>query len=223
VRLEKIFRNGIIEATEKGGLEPRECTFDFNDDGGCRITHAPSGSSFVSEGDFGRWTTTHGVGEGAPRQLGAHIWATVEERAERWAREVTDDVATPDLWAELEREQEILTGARYAAVRNTPFTPNEQTEIAEQLRRVKEFVQTTYSLSEAQRRSFEASLDEVEAAAGRIGRKDWILLFGGAMLGAIFQGLLPPEAVQDILKMALDGVQHLLDGGGGPPRLAPGT
>ena len=40
VRLEKIFRNPIIEAVEKGELARRECTFDFHDDGGCRITHA---------------------------------------------------------------------------------------------------------------------------------------------------------------------------------------
>lgn len=77
VRLDKIFRNPIIEAVKTGGLEPRECTFDFNDDGGCRVTHAPSGSSFVVEGPFGRFTTTTVVGEGAPQQLDAYIWPTV--------------------------------------------------------------------------------------------------------------------------------------------------
>ena len=100
VRLEKIFRNPIIEAVEKGGLAPRECTFDFNDDGGCCIIHAPSRSSFVVEGPFGRHTTTTVVGEGAPQQLKAFTWATVEERVERWARSVKRDVDTPDRLAE---------------------------------------------------------------------------------------------------------------------------
>jgi hypothetical protein len=66
VRLEKIFRNPIIEAVEKGGLAPRECTFDFNDDGACCITHAPSGSSFLVEGPFGGHTTTAVVGRVRP-------------------------------------------------------------------------------------------------------------------------------------------------------------
>jgi hypothetical protein len=92
VRLEKTFRNPIIEAVKKGGLTPRECTFDFNDDGGGWITHAPSGSSFVVEGPFGRHTTTTVVGEGAPQQLEAFSWTTVEERVERWARDVQRDI-----------------------------------------------------------------------------------------------------------------------------------
>jgi hypothetical protein len=176
VRLEKLFRNGIIEAVEKGGLAPRECTFDFNDDDGCYITHGPSGSSFVVEGPFGRHTTIAVVGEGAPRQLDAYSWTTVKERAERWAREVKRDVDTPDLWAELQGQREVLTGARYEDVENTPFTPDEQTEIAQQLQQIKDFVKEEHSLSEAQMRSLEGKLDYIEAATGRIGRKDWRIL-----------------------------------------------
>jgi hypothetical protein len=138
VRLEKLFRNPIIEAVEKGGLAPRECPFDFTDDGGCCITHALSGSSFVVEGPFGRHTTTTVVGEGAPQQLEAFTWPTVVERVERWARDVKRDVDTPDLLAELQGEREILSHTHYEAVGNTPFSSEELKEIAEQLRQIKE-------------------------------------------------------------------------------------
>jgi uracil-DNA glycosylase family 4 len=40
----------------------------------------------------------------------------VEERVQRWARDVKRDVDTPDIWADLQREREILTGARYDGV-----------------------------------------------------------------------------------------------------------
>jgi len=223
VRLEKIFRNPIIEAVEKGGLAPRECTFDFNDDGGCCISHAPSGSSFVVEGPFGRHTTTTVVGEGAPQQLQAFIWPTVEERAERWARGVQRDVDMPDLLAELQREREILTGTRYEEVGNTPFTSEELGEIAEQLRSIKEYVSTAYTLSEAQMLHLEAKLDDIAAAAGRMGRKDWALWVSAALLGAFVQGILPPEVVQDIVRMMVDGLGYLLGGGGTPPLLPPMT
>jgi hypothetical protein len=221
VRLEKLFRNGIIEAVEKGGLAPRECTFDFNDDGGCDITHGPSGSSFVVEGPFGSHTTIAVVGEGAPRQLDAYIWPMVEERAERWAWDVKRDVDTPDLLAELEREREILTGTRYEEVGNTPFTSAEIAEIAEQLRQIKEHVSTAYALSEAQMLHLEAKLDDIAAAAGRMGRKDWALWVSGALLGAFVQGILPPEVVQDIVRMTVDGLGYLRGGGGTPPLLPP--
>jgi hypothetical protein len=221
VRLEKLFRNGIIEAVEKGGLARRECTFDFNDDGGCYITHGPSGSSFVVKGPFGRHTTIAVVGEGAPRQLDAYIWPKVEERAEGWARDVKRDVDTPDLWAELHGQREVLTGARYEDVENTPFTPDEQTEIAQQLQQIKGFVKEEHSLSEAQMRSLEGKLDYIEAATGRIGRKDWRILFYGVMFEVIVTALLPEHAVRDILTIAVRGLDYLLGGGGGPPELPP--
>ena len=221
MRLEKLFRNPIIEAVGQGGLAPRECTFDFNDDGGCCITHAPSGSSFVVEGPFGRHTTTTVVGEGAPQQLEAFTWPTVVERVERWARDVKRDVDTPDLLAELQREREILTDTRYEAVGNTPFSSEEQAEIAEQLRQIKEYVSTSYALSEVQARHLEAKLDDIVAAAGRMGRKDWTLWVGGALLGAFVQGILPPEVVQHIIRMTVDGLGYLLGGGGTPPLLPP--
>ena len=188
MRLEKPFRNSIIEAVEKGGLAPRECTFDINDGGGCHITHAPSGSSFVVKGPFGRHTTITVVGEGAPQQLNAYIWPTVEERAERWARDVKRDVDTPDLLAELERERGILTGTRYEEVGNTPFTSEELAEIAQQLRQIKEHVSTAYALSEAQMLHLEAKLDDIAAAAGRMGRKDWALWVSGALAGCVRPG-----------------------------------
>jgi hypothetical protein len=191
VRLEKAFRNPIIEAVEKGGLARRECTFDFDDDGGCCITHAPSGSSLVVEGPFGRHITTTVVGEGAPQQLEAFTWPTVEERVERWARDVKRDVDTPDLLADLQREREILTGTRYEEVGNSRFTSDELAAIAEQLRQIKEYVSTAYEVSEAQMLHLETKLDDIAAAAGRMGRKDWALWVSGALLGAFVQGILP--------------------------------
>jgi hypothetical protein len=66
-------------------------------------------------------------------------------------------------------------------------------------------------------RALEAALDYAQEAAGRIGRKDWRLLFLGLMLDKILDGLLPPDAVRDILTMALQGLQHVLGGAGTPP------
>jgi hypothetical protein len=219
--MEKWQRNVIYQAVTAGGLDPRECTFDYGD-AGARITHVPSGSYLLLEGDITEYTAKAVVGESEKWPLGLPtFWVQVDERVRGWAWDVKEDVTTPDLWAELEREREILTGARYEDVENTPFTSDEQAAIAEHLRQTKEYVTRTYSLSDAQILHLEAKLDDIAAAAGRMGRKDWTLLVCGALLGAFVQGILPQEAVQDILRMTLDGLGYLFGGGGEPPQLPP--
>jgi hypothetical protein len=213
--MEKWQRNVVYEAVVAGGLDPRECTFDYGD-AEARITHVPSASFFLLEGDITRYTAKAVVGDSVKWPGGLPtFWIQVEERVRRWAKEVKEDVDTPDRWAESQREREILTGARYEDVENTPFTSDEQAAIAEHLRQTKEYVTRTYSLSDAQILHLEARLDDVAAAASRMGRKDWTLLVCGALLGAFVEGILPQEAVQDILSY--------LFGGGGPPELPPVT
>jgi hypothetical protein len=222
--MEKFQRNVIYEAVVAGGLDPRECTFDYGD-AGARITHLPSASYFVLEGDINQYTAKAVVGESERWPGGLPtFWIEVKARVRGWAMEVKRDVDTPDLWAELQREREILTGARYADVENTPFSSDEQAAIVKHLRVTKEYVARTHSLSDPQVLHLEAQLDDIAAAAGRMGRKDWTLLVCGALLGALVQGILPPEAVQDILRMTLEGLGYLLlGGGGGGPQLPPVT
>ena len=221
--MEKWQRNVIYKAVVAGGLDPRECTFDYGD-AGARITHVPSASYLLLEGDITEYTAKAVVGESEKWPVGLRtFWIEVEKRVQAWAKEVKEDAETPDLWAELQREREVLTGARYDEVENTPFTSHEQAAIAEHLRQTKEYVTRTYSLSDAQILHLEAKLDDIAAAAGRMGRKDWTLLVCGALLGTSVQGILPPEAVQDVFRMTLDGLGYLFGGEGGPPQLPPGT
>jgi hypothetical protein len=213
MRPEKWQRNVIFEAVEAGGVDPRECTFVYGDEGG-RITHLPSASYFALSGDPGGYVATTVVGESPARASAPFSWASADDRVRRWAEEVKRDVDTPDLWADLEREGEILTGARYVDVENTSFTSAEQAAIAEQLRQIKELVKTTYALSDAQMLFLEAKLDDIGAAASRVGRKDWLLLFYGVMFTVIVTGLLPPEAVQHVILTAVQALEHLFDSGG---------
>jgi hypothetical protein len=222
VRLEKFQKNAIFREIVEGGLDPIECEL-AEDAEEVRIRHLPSGSFFILGGDARRYAGRYVVGDSALSRPYEASWAMVPKEILRWAREVKQDVDTPDLWAELQRERQILTGARYQAVENTPFTADEQAEIAEQLRDIKEYLKKTYSLSSEQMSRVEARLDEAEAATRRMGRKDWLLLFCGVMFTVIVTDLLPPEAVQHILAMALHGLDHLLRGGGRPPQLPPIT
>jgi hypothetical protein len=220
--LEKFQKNAIFREIVEGGLDPIECELVEGAEE-VRISHVPSGSVFILGGDALLYTGSYVVGDSALSWPYEAFWVNVPEKVRRWAEEVKLDVDTPDLWAELQREREILTGARYEAVENTPFTPDEQAEIARQLREIKEYAEKAYSLSSEQMLRVNARLDEAEAAARRIGRKDWLLLFSGVIFTVIVTDLLPPEALHHILAMALHGLDHLLGGGGRPPQLPPMT
>ena len=143
-----MWRNAIIEAVQAGGLDPRESDFDFGDTE-TRIAHRRSESYFILGGPWGSWEGTYVVGDAAPWPFHEYTWSSVEERVEQWAAKVKKDLETPDLWAQLQREREILSWAPDGG-ENTPFTPDEQTEIVKHLDELKEYVKNTHSLSEDQ-------------------------------------------------------------------------
>lgn len=218
MRPEKLERNAIFDAVVAGGLDPHECTFVYGDNGG-RVTHLPSASYFDLSGNAAQYLATTVVGEGTPRTSAPFSLLTLDQRVGQWARDVKRDVDTPDKWVDLEREVEILTGARYVDVENTPFTPNEQAQIAEQLEQIKGSAQTRYALSDAQMRALAAKLDEIAVASGHVGRKDWMILAAGVMLNLIVSDYLPRETVHTIVVTAFQALAHVL-GRGGPHLLA---
>jgi hypothetical protein len=145
-------------------------------------------------------------------------------RVEQWAAKVKTDLETPDLWAELQREREILSWAPDGA-ENTPFTPDEQAEIIKHLDELKDYVKSTHSLAQDQIVALEEGFTELATATTRLGRNDWRLMFFGVVLTFITAGVLPPDAVHGFLWMALHGFQHFFGGGAGPspPQLPPVT
>jgi len=213
--------NSIYKAVEAGGLKMIECGFPSGD-GGWRVTHLPSGSYFHIDRVHGgsSYKLTSVVGDTSPWRTESFSWQPVTEKIKRWAQDVTQDVDDPDLWDELRRSQRIVTGVGYDDSDNTVFTQSEQAQIVEALQEVKEFVRSTTSLPEPQLRVIEEKLDELAAAAGRVGRKDWRLMFAGTVLAVIIGNLLPREVLFHILAMAANGLGHLFGDGGGPvPRL----
>ncbi len=215
VQLEKWQRNAIFEAVKEGGLNPRECTFEY-DNSRSRIMHVPSGAIFLLEGRAGTYNSTMVIGEAPPRPLRHYTWPTVEGRIQLWAAEVKRDVETPDLWAELQRERDLI-GARHEDAENTPFTPDEQTEIAAWFRQAKEYIRDRYELSAEQYDAIEARLDQLEDASRRgVGRIDWRNQLVGVLLGLAIDAILPPEPVQQVVILVLRGLAQLFGGHGVP-------
>jgi hypothetical protein len=193
------------------------------------ITHLPSSSVFtieiihsIYERELGR-EPSYRYESTIPSKIlrpAFESWTSLIEAVQEWAMTVKRTYVDPDLWEELRRGKEFLTIVQREDSANTPFTLSEQTEIADQLQKIKEYMKRAYSFSIEQAAHFDARLDAAEDASKRMGRKDWLLLFGGALLSLILSGLAPPEVVQDVLTMTAHSLGHLF-GHAPPPQLPP--
>jgi hypothetical protein len=194
-----------------------------------RITHLPSSSIFTMNVIHTSWDRKVGLQPSyqyvstIPFEIRTPIlvgWTSVIEAVQKWAMTVKRTYVDSDLWEELRRGREFLTIVQRGDSPNTPFTLSEQAEIADQLQEIKEYVKRVYSFSIEQAAHFDERLDAAEDASKRMGRKDWLLLFGGALLSMILSGLAPPEVVQGILTMTAHSLGHLF-GHASPPQLPP--
>jgi hypothetical protein len=197
-RLQKWQKNHIFETIQEAGLDPKE--FDLQDDAvEVRIKHKWSLSCFIIGGDPLRYVGRYVVGDGTDWPFEVYSWQTMISRISSWLEKVKHDLETPDLWAKLQREAEVL-GANFDDVaENTPFTPDERKVIVGRLQELAEHARRTYSLSETQMRVLEAKLDYLATAASRLGRIDWRNAFAGAILGFTLTAALPPEAVHNMI------------------------
>lgn len=216
--------NEVIKAVEAGGLDRRDCAYDFGTSS-ARITHPGSGSWFaLHDRDTGGYEITTVVGDLPPHgPLPFPLFSTIPGRIERWAKEVKTDVDTPNLWAELQAERELLGGASYDRVENTPFTSAEQAVVARHLSDLQQYVLDTYQVTDELRTLVEARFDDLKRTSRTAGRRDWGMMLGGALFGLILQQVVPPDSVPSLVVLAFHGLHHLLGGGGPAPPLPPGS
>jgi hypothetical protein len=202
---EKWQRNAIFKAIQAAGLNPKE--FDLDDsDARVQIKHKWSNSCFIVGEHYVGYRV---VGDGPDWPYEVHSWEALLSRISTWASEVKHDLETPDLWAEMQREVKLLGAASDDLTGNTPFTLDEQKEIARRLHELSEHARTMYALSPAQMRVLDAKLDYLVEAAGRLGRIDWRNALAGAILGFVLTAAVPPEFVRDVLLTLLPAISHL--------------
>lgn len=123
--LQKKHRNDIVEAMQSTGLNPRE--FNLKDSGTeFRIEHKWSASCFIVRRESGYYVGQNVVGDGYVWPYSPCSWQLLIPRITTWLEEVKRDLDTPDLWAELQREAELIGSGANKVIDNTPFTLDEQ-------------------------------------------------------------------------------------------------
>jgi hypothetical protein len=197
VFLEKWQRNAIFEAVTKAELNPRDFALE-DDREEARIRVRGSKSIFVIGRDrSASYRVSKAVGEGPLVGHGANSWLGVlSPPLSLWLSEVKRDLETPDLWAEIGKQP---LSAMMEGEANTPFSKEEQEQIAAVMAEVKEQARETYALPAEQMRLLEAKLDYLIDAAPHSRRIDWLNTAIGAVVGAAAGGILTPDVVHKVL------------------------
>ncbi|HEY1919321.1 MAG TPA: hypothetical protein VGH27_27440 [Streptosporangiaceae bacterium] len=227
MKLTKRERNTIFEVLEMEGLAPADCELGKQVEAvgpdkieRFALRHMPSGSSVMisnrTVGQLGWWVVSDVTDGPRLESVGAH-WDNVLQHIAQWAEGVVYVAETPDLWAELQQVPEVLAAAQTAEASNTPFTATELTEISGRLDEIKSLVRERFDLTSEQLYAIDQRLDEVKEASGRLGRKDWLMVFYGSLVSVFVTDAVPPSVIQTILSVVVHGIAHLFGIGGPPP------
>ena len=104
---------------------------------------------------------------------------------QQWIAFVKQEHEAPDLWEELRRQRELILGER---VENTPFSDQEQEQLAAHLNETRENVRTTFELEPGEYELIESRLEYLVEASQRVGRVDWRHLLTGSFLSLVIEG-----------------------------------
>lgn len=190
-------KNDIFKTIQNSGLNPKD--FDLiESDSEVQLKHKWSESYFIIGGHAGNYLGSYVTGDAPDWTYEVYSWDSLIERISRWLQEVKRDLETPDLWAELQREAELLEIASDEASDNTLFTEDEQKEIIRRLEELKEFSRVKYSLTAEQMLVLDAKINYLSAAASRLGRTDWRGVFVGVILTYVLATGLPPESARSL-------------------------
>jgi hypothetical protein len=154
----------------------------------------------------GRETLYQGIG-----------WANVRRLALGWGREV----GTQNAWAGSDQAKDAFTAADGEETGNAPFTEGEQRQIAAQLQDIEKYLKEEINLPGEQIAQIEEKLDEVAEASKRMGRKDWLVYFLGAITALIITATVAAPVGEHIFTMVIHGLAHLFTDGNEPPQIPP--
>lgn len=136
-------------------------------------------------------------------------WDEQLKNVEKWTRNLLREFQEPDLWTSINDERKLAEGASQTAD-NSPFTPDEQKRLAQDVREIKEFLVRTYSVNQEQAKFVDDRLNYLTEASDRLGRKDWINLTLSVLMTIIIGLSMPPDASRELLRFAGQAFNWLL-------------
>ncbi len=210
VRLRTTQRNEILHIIRFLGLDPLEFEWtdekqdEYVDDETVHfmvsvLTHRPTGY-FCRFGGFRvHFSPGHEVREQTEHR---NSWPDTVEAARGWLNELQKEVDAPDLWASIGQEKALSTAASSSTTDNRPFTASEQGLIATKLDEIKGYLLAGQQFSAAQAEYVEREFADLKESSTRIGRKDWLRVLMGVLVGQAINLALDPQKAKGLLQLA---------------------
>lgn len=234
----KTQRNAIYKAVESSGLTPREFRWENRDaeplgfigSEAEALVHTPTGFyCMIDNASVGgriarnlRDRDQHGdyllqFTPGSESRVQTVLGVDVETAlgyVHEWLVNLQREATEPDLWAQIAAEGEVFSDAISGlAAANTPFKADERKRIAQGLDEIRAQLAAQHELSEQQLTAIDKGFAALKAASERVGRKDWVLMLGGTLMGIIGGAALPPNVVKGLFHIVGEVFQWLLQQG----------
>lgn len=201
-------RNGIFKLIQDRGFHPGE--FEWQEfrclAGGTmpQLLHVPTGFWFRinRHANLGFLVTYAPANETYEAKGNPGDWPGVLRYASEWLAYLKRETETPDLWDALTGENELLQGSTGGSSDNLPFEQSELPHVRKCLEELKAYVIKTKDLTESQRKIVDARFDHMEEAATRMGRKDWVAMVIGSLMGVAFSLALNGDGTRDLFGFA---------------------
>jgi hypothetical protein len=112
------------------------------------------------------------------------------------------------MWGSLVQET-LLPRASSSAPDNHPFTPSEQTFIAAKLDEIKAFLMEGAQFNSAHAEYIHQEFEYLKESSRRFGRKDWLRVLLGVLVGQAINLALDPTKAKGLLRLAGAAFQSL--------------
>lgn len=194
-------KNHLFKQVQDAGMDPAD--FEVAEDGTHRrasFFHHPTAYYFsISIDDTTPFTISLSPGETLlkERRL-SNKWENVAARFWIWLTCIRREIELPDLWDGLATGSQLVQDATEQPSDNLPFAQAELPQVRKALEEIKAYVIKTKELTETQRKIVDARFDHMEEAATRMGRKDWLSLVIGNLLGIAFSLALTGDSTRDL-------------------------
>jgi hypothetical protein len=165
-----------------------------------RLVHKSTGYYF----DFGRLYNRFvpGMREKIAAEEHYADWGIQASTFNLWSMRLREEVDAPDLWASVGQEKVLATAASSDGSDNRPFTQDEQLQIARQLDEIKDYLISGQQFDRTQSEYIHQEFEYLKSSSRRFGRKDWLRLLLGVLVGQAVTLALSPEKARGLMHAA---------------------
>jgi hypothetical protein len=188
-------KNEVLRTIQTKGLNPVDFEWQEGKSRHKRIpkiailVHRPTGYYFKFDYDpDGFYFAIYSPGDDSiDCQTNSDDWESMIGHFEEWLQSIDCQTSTPDLWSAFRKESQLIKATSEAQIDNSPFGAREKEKVAQYIAEIKQHLLANMELTGQQQEALNARLDYLKEASERLGRKDWLNILIGTLLGTAIQ------------------------------------